>query len=46
MAELNRRSGRLEEAECMGLDRDMQYDDVLSDDEYLILGALRGCDDR
>jgi hypothetical protein len=46
MAELNRRSRRSKEVECMGLDRDLGYDDVLSDDEYLILGALRGCDDR
>jgi len=30
----------------MGLDRDLGYDYILSDDEYLILGALRGCDDR
>ena len=46
MAELNRGSGRLEEVECMGLDRDLKCDRILSDDEYLILGALRGCDDR
>ena len=46
MAELIRRSGRLEEVECMGLDRDLGYDGILSDDEYLILGALRGGDDR
>ncbi len=44
MAELNIRSGRLQEVECMGLERGC--DRILSDDEYLILGALRGGDDR
>jgi len=39
-------SGRFEEVECMGLDQNLRYDRILSDDEYLILGALRGCNDR
>jgi hypothetical protein len=30
----------------MELDRDLEYGNILSDDEYLILGALRGCNDR
>ena len=30
----------------MGLDQDLRYGGILSDDEYLILGALRGCNDR
>ena len=31
---------------AMGLDRDLGYDGILSDDEYLIRGALRGSNDR
>ncbi len=30
----------------MGLDRNLSYYGGFSDDEYLILGTLRGCNDR
>ncbi len=30
----------------MGLDQNLKSNDVLSDDEYLILGTLRGSNDR